>query len=152
MVVFGGFGSVRSVVILSGVVCILVMVGCVSEDTDEQPSGACGEVTEHVVAVRAKVLDSEASPVIGALVEVQDRGWDPGTVLGSGLTNASGEVHLVDLNVTSVEDCWGTLLDYYVVATLDDRTAEKQVNSALFSAIDGGTLEADLRSTPIELP
>ena len=140
-------GSV-GLVLLAGA----ALAACQGDETDEERQGACGDVSEHTVVLLAKVVDGEDAPVDGATVEVVDRGWEPGTVLGTGATDASGEVEIGGLEVTSVEDCWGTLLDYYLVVSLDEREAEKQINPALFNAIDGGSGRADIRSTPVTLP
>ena len=53
------------------------------------------------------------------------------------------------LAITSVEDCWGTLLDYVLVAESGELYGEKQVNQQLFNAIDDGSMSADASMFPI---
>ena len=122
-------------------------------DTGDAPVGACGTPSQHDLTVRVAV-QSEA----GALLEVievvlEDRAWNPGA-LGSAITDADGEVEMEARGVTDLPDCWGTLLDYVLVAT-DPRgeyaTGEKDVNSSLYNAIADGSLEADVRGFPLVL-
>ncbi len=121
-------------------------------DTD----GACGDVTTHdVTLLGAVVLDD--LPFEGATIWVEDRGWEPGTILAEGVTGADGTVTFALDDLVSVEDCWGVLLDYVAVASAvspaDGSTlsGETDLNSHLFSAIDSGSLVADFSPFPIEL-
>jgi len=127
-------------------------MGCGSEpepDSDTSSGGACGAVTEHVMEVAGLVEDSAGNVVIAANVRLEDRGWEPGTVLGEGITDSGGSFSLTELNVTGVEDCWGVLLDYVLVAESNGKTGEKQINHQLFNAVVDGSMNADLSSFPI---
>jgi len=119
-----------------------------AEETDGQ-DGACGEVSTWDVEVRGMVVDTEEVAVHGAAVQLEDRGWEAGTVLGTATTDDDGLFTLGATGVTSVEGCWGTVLDYVLVATEGGRTGSKDVNSHLFHAIDGGTLVADISTFPL---
>lgn len=135
----------------------LVMVGLgacagpAADDTADSSPGACGEVSTWDVTVLGRVEDGMGAPVPGARVVLEDRGWEPGTVLGEDDTDGAGQFEFVAEGVTSVEGCWGSLLDYVVVATEGSRQAERGVNQLLHQAIDDGTLEADLSPAPLVL-
>lgn len=118
------------------------------ETTDSQ-DGACGAVSTHVVTVRAKVLVG-GQPAAGLRVYLDDRGWEMKSV-GEGNTGANGEVEFVADPVTSVENCWGTVLNYWIVAeNTDGSTVEDDMNTELFNAIDDGSLVSDVTGFPLE--
>ena len=123
-------------------------------ETEPTNDGACGEVSTHDVTVTARVT-FEDTPMEGVTVELLDRGWTPGDILASGLTDEFGSITLDIVGLTAVEDCWGTMLDYYLTASVDDSSGalygEKQMNSHLQSAINNGSLTVDVSSFPIEL-
>ena len=121
----------------------------VTVDTDDDDHGACGDVSTWDVFIRARVVQNNAN-VAGAEVWLEDRGWEPGTILGDGVTGANGRAEFEAKDITSVEDCWGTLLDYYLVAEKGDATGEKAVNTYLHSAIDSGQ-QADITAFPVEI-
>jgi hypothetical protein len=131
---------------------VVGLAGCGgSADTDiEDTGGACGAVTTWNVTVIGAVEDA-AGAVSGASVRLEDRGWTIGDVLGDATTDADGRFTLEATGVTSVEGCWGTVLDYRLVAEEGGRSGEDKVNSALFDAIDSGSLEADVSEFPIQL-
>ena len=52
--------------------------------------------------------------------------------------------------VTSVEDCWATLLDYWIVGELGGESGSRGVNNDLYAAISDASLEAEL-FFPLEL-
>ncbi len=116
-------------------------------DTD----GQCGEVSEHTVQVVGVVHDGSGDGAADAAVRLEDRGWNPGTTLGAGTTNAGGEFELDGLAITSVEDCWGTLLDYVIVAERGGQRVERGINSQLRASIFDATLDVDLTSLPLVL-
>ena len=47
--------------------------------------------------------------------------------------------------------CWGTLLDYHVVAESGDEIGEKKANTYLHTAIYNESLSADMRGFPVEI-
>jgi hypothetical protein len=119
------------------------------EDTDTGDSnGQCGDVTTWDVTIAGAVEDA-SGPVGGAAVRLEDRAWNTDDVLGEATTEVDGSFSLDAKSVTSVEGCWGTVLDYRIVAEEGGRTGETKVNSALFDAIDSGSLEADISDFPI---
>ena len=61
-----------------------------------------------------------------------------------------GTFTIVASQMVQVEDCSG-LLGHYAVAELDDLSGEAGINSAVFTAVDSGTLVADLSAVPIDL-
>ena len=95
--------------------------------------------------------DGSAVGASEVTVSLEDRGWNPGEVLAQVQTNEDGEFLLAEAAVTSVEDCWGTLLNYVVVAESALGRAEKDVNTALFNAIRDGESTVDLRDVPLLL-
>lgn len=133
----------------------LVMTACSGKttesapDTDENEGSGCGEVSSFDVTIVAKVT-AGGRPASGYRVFLDDRGWNY-TSLGEGTTDASGEVSFVATGVTSVENCWGTVLNYWVVAEdADGNQVEDDMNNELFNAIDDGSLVADVTSRPLE--
>lgn len=132
---------------------LLTLLACTPDDAEDSGAphtGACGEVSEWELSLQVAV-ERDGQPAAGATVSLVDRGWSPGTVLGTATADAAGEAVLSPLTITSVEGCWGTLLDYVVTATDGTRSGEAPVNPALFNAIDDGSLSADVRDFPIQL-
>lgn len=125
-----------------------------SDDTGSELGTDCGEPTTYNVAFDAKVVDDRGRGLAGIRVYLDDRGYT-GTELGEGTTGGDGEVQLMAVGVTSLPDCWGTLLDYWLVASDpadETRVAEDDMNTQLFNAIDDGSLSVDAREFPLELP
>jgi hypothetical protein len=121
-------------------------------DTDvDDVSGACGQVTTWDVTVRGKVVDADGAAVEGASVELEDRGWDPGTTLGEATTDVAGEFEFLAEAVTSVEDCWGTILNYVLVAEQGELSGERGLNTPLYNAISDGDLVVDITESPVAL-
>jgi hypothetical protein len=128
------------------------------EDTGDSDSGEehgidCGEPESFDVGVAARVEDAEGQGIEGIEVYLDDRGWTL-SVLGAGTTGPAGTVTFVAEGVTSLESCWGTVLNYWIVA-LDPadsaRSAEKDMNTQLYNAIDNGTLATDVSEFPLVL-
>lgn len=131
---------------------MLLWVGCSGDsELESDQGGACGAVTHHELTVLARVVDAEEMPVVGAEVVLEDR-LDPAGPLGVATTDTDGEAALDDLNITSIEGCWGVALDYVLVASHEGREAEVRVNPSLFTAIDQGESVVDRRNRPIVLP
>ncbi len=122
------------------------------EDSGERV-GACGEPTEVDLTLQVAVQGSDGVWLQDVDVVLEDRGWT-NTVLGGGITDESGEVEFVASGVTDLPDCWGTLLDYVVLAT-DARgqwsPGEKNANSYLHTAIQDTSMEADMTAFPVVL-
>lgn len=137
-----------------------LLVGCTPEDDDESDDTGsdlgtdCGEPTTYDVSFEAKVVDDQGRGVAGIRVALDDRGYTA-TELGEGTTGGNGEVKFTAVGVTSLPDCWGTLLDYWLVATDPadaSRSAEDDMNTQLFNAIDDGSLSVDAREFPLIVP
>ena len=143
-----------------GRICLLIgLAGCASSpEGQERPENtadsdppeldsACGDV-ERFDATLLGVVEDDGAAVAGATVTIEDRYWEPGT-LGTTTTDTDGRFVLEARNVHAVEDCW-VFLDYVVVASAGEKSAEKAVTAYLKVAW-GTTGEADLTATPIEL-
>ena len=143
---------------MSRVFLVLCLAGCapadetVDEGEDSDPAGVqCGEPVTYDVEIRARVEDVNG-PAAGVLVYLDDRGWTDST-LGSSTTDAAGETSFVALGVTALDGCWGTVLNYQLVAEHSDgRDVEDDMNTELHAAIDDGSLVADVRDFPLTLP
>ncbi len=122
-----------------------------TSDPTEPPDGLCGDITEWDLTVVGDIVDWRGEPYDGVEIRLDDRGWVPGTIMGTGATDATGRYTLDVEDLTSVEDCWGTLLDYVIVATAGDLEVEEGVNSQLYGAIADGTLTVDLTIFPLVL-
>lgn len=123
--------------------------------TDTDPSGACGSPVNYDVVVLGLVETPTGAPADATTLALEDRGWQPGRVLGTATTDAYGAFTLQATAVTSLEDCWGTVLNYVLTAEragpVGAQTAELGVNTPLYNAIQDGSLEADLGGLPITL-
>ncbi len=118
------------------------------------PSGQCGEVTTHDMVLRVAVQEGDR-PARGVDVWLEDRGWAPGTIMATGVTNDEGQVTMDIDQLTSVEDCWSSLLDYVIVAEDGDLYAERGISTPLYNAILNTPApdipEVDLTGTPLLL-
>ncbi len=113
-------------------------------DTGE-PEGACGDVTTWNVVLTGTVEDAVGNPLVGAEITLEDRGWMPTTVLATDISDGYGAFALDVVGLTSVENCWGTLLDYVVIgSTSEGRVGEDDVNPSLFDAVYVGPLSASM--------
>ena len=134
---------------------ILASVACGSSDptdtADTDDQGACGSVSTEIMAVRGIVEREDGAPLEGVSVLLEDRGWNPGTTLGASTTDEEGRFLLENLTITDVENCWGSMLDYVLVASQGAQTAEKEINTQLYNAIIDASMEADVSSFPIVL-
>jgi len=122
-------------------------------DTADDSPGACGVPSEHDVTLRVSVQSTDGEALRDIEVVLEDRAWTLSD-LGSASTDESGEAVFGAQGVTDLPNCWGTMLDYVLVATDPlGRWAEgeKELNSSLYNAISEGTLEADVRGFPIVL-
>lgn len=107
--------------------------------------GGCGDVNEWAMTLEGRVVDMAGTGVPFADVRVEERVWHPTTtVMGAGVTNAEGFFFLNLPEIVDVEDCWGTILDYSVVAEQGPRSTERGINTPLFNAIQDGSLAADI--------
>ena len=122
-------------------------------DTGTDFGTDCGEPTTYDVAFRVKVVDVRGAGIRDAAVSLEDRGYTF-TSLGAASTGADGTVAFTAVGVTSLPDCWGTLLDYWLVAedAADaSRRVEDDMNTQLFNAIDDGSLSVDVTEFPLVL-
>ena len=77
--------------------------------------------------------------------------WTFGDTCGTTTTDGDGRFDFEARDVVSVEDCWGTALDYKLVVVKGTKSMEEDVNSSLFTAIDQGDLVAELSAFPLVL-
>ncbi|MEZ4238292.1 MAG: carboxypeptidase-like regulatory domain-containing protein [Myxococcota bacterium] len=125
-------------------------------DTDTQGTtdtdGACGAVTRHDLTLLGAVVLASGGPAVGASVWIEDRAWAVQTeTLGTATTDDDGLFTLPITGLTSVEDCWGSALDYVVVAELGIQRGERDVNAPLYNVILAGGDTADITASPIEM-
>ena len=135
-----------------GIGIIVFLMGCGTDSEapeDTSGDGACGAVSEHTMVVTGRVQGTDGEFLGAADIRLEDRGWEPGTVLGETTTDGDGSFELPDLEITGVEGCWGILLDYVLVAELEGLTGEKEINHQLFNAIEDGSLAVDVSAFPI---
>jgi hypothetical protein len=126
-----------------------------STPTDTEPTGACGPPIDFDLTLVGTVVGPYGTAAPDTEVWVEDRGWSPGRILGTGTTDAYGAFTLSLTDVTSVEGCWATLLDYVLVGErtmpAGVQSGELDLNSSLYNAIEDGSLVADLGSFPLTL-
>ncbi len=140
-------------------VWVLALVACGGKDGDTGPlvttddgGGACGELSEWTIDVTARVVDGDSNqPVEGADVRLIEESWTLGGDFGGGTTDAQGMVTFSAVDVISVEDCWGTALDYKLTALRGEKVGEKDMNPSLFGAITDGDLVTDVSDFPVTL-
>lgn len=132
---------------------LMLMVGCSGKKEStpketEDTQAVCGDVTTFDVTVQAKVTKG-GKAASGVAVHLEERNWEPGT-LGEGVTKADGTVEFLASPVTSIDRCWATALDYWIVAEDGADTVEDDMNTELYNAITDGSLKADVRDRPLE--
>ncbi len=135
----------------------MILAACGADEPGDtgpaEPQSACGEPSTVAVTVVARVVDPAGGGVKDIRVALDDRGWTF-QELAEGTTDRDGYVTLEAVELTDLPGCWGTVLDYVLVAS-DPKghweTAEKDVNSWLYNAISDGTGVADLSGYPIEI-
>lgn len=124
-------------------------------DTRTIGQGACGDVSQIDATITGLVAYEEA-PVGAATVRLEERLWEQ-KVYTTEIAGADGRVTLAGTGLWSVEDCWGSAIDYWVVAdglAPDGVTAvhgEKPVNQYIFNLVFGygdGDF-GDLDTTPV---
>ncbi|MBM4389968.1 MAG: hypothetical protein FJ090_02490 [Deltaproteobacteria bacterium] len=136
----------------------LALAGCGPGEEDTQDTGddggvECGDPVAYDIEVTAKVVDQRGAGLEGVEVGLDDRGWNY-EILGSGTTNRGGMVTFTAAGVTALDGCWATVLNYWIVATDpsdESRTAEDDMNTELYNAIDNGSLATDVSDFPLEL-
>jgi len=112
----------------------------------------CGEQIDGIaITIRGLVVNGAEEGVPDAVVELEDRRRRPATILGEAVTAANGEFVLDATNITSIEDCWGILLDYNLTVESAIGDAEKQMNSWLHTSIRDESYEVDIRNFPIKV-
>ena len=118
-------------------------------DTDPPPS-ACGAVTEGYSVRLEGLVHLQGQPVEGAEITVRENQWNAGRTHGVGMSASDGAFVVDVTELVSVEDCWGTALDYTADVIWMEWEWSRDLNATLYGAIlsDG---VADMRSNPIEL-
>lgn len=145
---------------MSRLVVLLLLTACAPEvETGEAPEDTghagteCGDPEVFDIEIVAKVeANGKAAP--GIEVALDDRG-QTGEILGTGTTGPNGTTTFSAVGVTSLDGCWGIVLDYWLVATDPDdasRTVEDDMNTELYNAIEDGSMQADVSDRPLELP
>lgn len=118
----------------------------------EPPDSACGETSYHDLVVLGTVQDSYGQPAVGARVWLEDRGFSPTVqTMGEATVDVYGQFEMTVDQLASVEDCWGTLLDYVLVGELGNERGEEGINPTLHGAILDGSGIADRGSIPLQL-
>ncbi|MEQ1567570.1 MAG: hypothetical protein ABMA64_18150 [Myxococcota bacterium] len=121
-------------------------------DTETIGEGQCGSITRHDVTIRGGVRTPGGGAAIGAEVWLEERNYDiTDKVYGATTTNDEGRFEFVATQVVAPENCWGTLVDYRLMATMPGAAAESLVNDSLFHAVTDGTLLVDVTNTPLVL-
>jgi hypothetical protein len=128
-----------------------VGTGDTSDTQTTEPSGACGDPILYDLTVIGTVTSGPGQYAPAAHVVLEDRGWEPGTILGEGFTDEKGVFQLSVVGLTSLENCWGTVLDYVLEADKGVFYGEKDINTNLFNAIEDGSLVADMSAFPLQM-
>ena len=115
------------------------------------PQSACGQVSTWDVTLVGVATRPDGGPAGSATIRLEDRGWAPGTIVGEALTNHNGEFQLELAGLTSVEDCWGTILNYVLTGHTISAYGERPLNPPLLNAIEDGSLHADVSGLPLVL-
>ncbi|HHO51971.1 MAG TPA: hypothetical protein ENK18_14085 [Deltaproteobacteria bacterium] len=116
------------------------------------PDSACGETSYHDLVVLGLVEDSAGQPAVGARVWLEDRGLSPTVqTMGEATVDPYGQFEMSVIQLASVEDCWGILLDYVLVGELANERGEEGINATLHNAILDGSGIADRGSIPLQL-
>jgi hypothetical protein len=136
----------------------LLLWGCGKEpegdtgtEPEPDPPGACGDISSFDATITGLVQDASGNAVGGALVELEERTWTPGTIHGSATAASDGTFVLAATGLPVVEDCWGTAVSFWLLGSSGDLSGEKPMNSLLFDAWADGTGQTDLGSFPLTL-
>lgn len=129
-------------------------VACNADDSDENPFGddtdgpqgsVCGTPEYGIeLFMTGRVTDGNGRGTGGASVKLYDYAEQPPAVLGEGLTDSSGTFGFQATDITSIPDCWLTLLDYQMEATLGTKTESEQVNMDMWNAIQSSESMVDV--------
>lgn len=124
-----------------------------TEDTGEENTGACGDPVSVDLVVQARVVDPSGEGLSGIRLVVEDRAWNLED-LGEAQSQGDGTAEIEALGVTDLPGCWGTMLNYYLVA--EDpagvwSSTEDAINSWLYNAINDGSMVADMTEFPLAL-
>ena len=140
--------------------CALVVLaaaigGCGDEDdtddTDDTQEG-CGEPVVHAsMALTGRVVDAQGNGLEGVEVRLEERTWEPGTVHGTGTSDATGAVSFTATDLVEIPRCWGTHVGYYVAAESGELAGEKPMNQKLSNAVGDGSFAADFTDVPLTL-
>ena len=129
--------------------------GCAGGDdttptSDTEPVSGCADPVPFDALVEGDVSDDGAAAA-GVTVRLEERNWEPGTVHGEGVTDASGRYSFTATGMPIIEGCWGWATGFYVVADDGSRTAEWGVNSVVTGAWSRGDATIDLTGIPLDL-
>ena len=116
-----------------------------------QAESACGDLYLVDLSVGGTVHDADGAPVPNAVVWLEERSWSPGTIHGSGTTDADGVVWFDVFQVPILEECWAVGPQFFLVAEAYGQTADVPANFTVVSAWLDGTMEADLSPFQFEL-
>jgi hypothetical protein len=137
-------------------VLLVAAVGCRGEtpttptgDDDDEPTGACGEVTSFDTTVRGRVEDAAGAPVPFADVWLEERNWAPGEK-GRGKADADGVFAIGARSLPVVEDCWGVATQFWLVGEKDALWGEWPATRILIPAYEYGE-DADMGDLPLVL-
>lgn len=142
---------------LSATLFAALLCAC-AEDPEEipppdDPGSACG-TPEYGLSLRfvGRTGESAERPAVGADIVLEDRAVSPAEILGRAVSEAGGTFTLDATEITSIPDCWLTLLDYRLVSTTEDGLrGELQVNRFMWDALENDEDAVDLTTRPIVL-
>ena len=121
-----------------------------TDEPDEPPDSACGDVTLHNLTIVGRVRGVNGAAAEGANVVLEERNYFPTlTVMGKGVTDATGTFQFDVVDLVAVEDCWGVLVDYVIVAERGKERGEEGINPSLSNAVYTGSSTVDLTSLPV---
>ena len=133
-----------------------IISGCEGKEVIPEDDGtmgsACGTPVYGLeLDFSGVVLDADGMPAAGASVTLEDRSVRPAADLGTATTGSDGTFFMEATDITSWPDCWLTVLDYQMVASLDDAYGELMVNRQMWEAIQAAEDTVDLSDRPVEL-
>jgi len=120
------------------------------EEVFDEHQSPCGEVSTFDLVLNGWVINEAGSPVGGAMLQLEERVWEPGHVHASVQTDEDGMFELSATGLTSVADCWGSALQYWIFGETSDMAGDLPVNTVIVEGMLGANSDAEM-VTPLIL-
>lgn len=145
-----GWGTLRGLARAVGCVA-WVASGCSPDTSDSDTStstpGACGErstiASVEITGFVQSTVDQSRVPDVQ--IQLVETNWAPGTIHGTGRSDANGRFTMTASNITVIEDCWGLAVSYWLEGQKQDGwSGDKPMNPELMQVWETGDTDVVL--------